>query len=222
LKSEGTLQPRFSYLSKFVVKLLEVAGTGLASAVGAYFLSQVGAPPAASPALMTPALVQVTATNEEMVRLVREEHAVVVELRKELDARRRPEPVVAMVQTPAVAATTPVPAPLPPKPTQAASSRHQKAERTLPAEAKPTRSGEPPPSQPAGAASQSLPKAEPNPKIAERVAAVPPFRVAASTSGEGEVSPVNKPKQNTAWVLPGVVDPPRPPRSVGDVSQGAM
>ena len=217
------MQPRFSYLSKFVVKLLEVAGTGLASAVGAYFLSQVGAPPAANPALMTPALVQVTATNEEMVRLVRDEHAVVVELRKELDARRRPEPVVAVVQTPAVVATTPAPAPLPPKPTQAASSRHQKAERTLPAEAKPTRSSEQPPIQPAGAASQSLPKAiEPNPKIAEQVAAVPPFRVAASTSGEGEVSPLNKPRQNTAWVLPGVVDPPRPPRAVGELPNGAM
>jgi hypothetical protein len=217
------VQSRFSYLSKFVVKLLEVAGTGLASAVGAYFLSQVGAPPAASPALMTPALVQVTATNEEMVRLVRDEHAVVVELRKELDARRRPEPVVAVVQTPAVVATTPVPAPIPPKPAQAASLRHQKAERTLPPEAKPTRPIELPPIQPAGAASQSSPKAiEPNPKTVEQVATVPPFRVAASTSGEGEVTPLNKPKQNPAWVLPGVVDPPRPPRSVGEISQGAM
>ena len=115
----------FSCLPKFAVKVLELAGAGLASTAAAYLLAHMGAPSS------TP-LVEITAANAEMMRMVRDEHTLLVELGKGLDIQKSEQ-----------AATGLLPVLAPAKPAQVAPSRHQRTQRTMPLDAK-SRAGEPP------------------------------------------------------------------------------
>jgi hypothetical protein len=203
LKSEGIVEPRFSYLKTFAVKFLELVGAGLASAIVAYLLAHIGTPPTSSLPL-----VQVTAANAEMMRMVRDEHALLVELGKELDVQRKPEQLAA---TP-----MPVPAPRSAKPAQGAPLRNHKADAKQ-------LMGEPLPIEPALAVSHALPKAmAPSPKIMELSPAALPIHVSASTNAEGEWASLGMLKRISGWFLPENGDVPRPPMPVGEFTQSAM
>jgi hypothetical protein len=200
---EGIVEPRFSYLPKFAVKFLELGGAGLASAIAAYLLAQIGTPLASS----TP-LVQVTAANAEMMRMILNEHVLLVELGRELEVQRKPEQVAA--------APTQVPVPKRAKLAQAAPLYNQTTERIMPMEEKP-RTGEPLPVQPAVAMSQSLPKiTERSPKTMEPSSAAGFIRVSASTNAEGEWPSLGILKRIRDWFLSGNGDAPRPPIPVGE------
>ena len=203
------MQSRFSYLPRFAGKFLELAGAGLASAIVAYLLAHIGTPPTSSLPL-----VRVTAANAEMMRMVRDEHALLVELGKELDVQRKPQQVAA---TP-----MPVPAPRSAKPPQGASLRNHKPEQIMPMEAK-QRTDEPLPIEPALAVSHALPKAmAPSPKIMELSPAALPIHVSASTNAEGEWASLGMLKRISGWFLPENGDVPRPPMPVGEFAQSAM
>ena len=77
------MQTTFSYLPKLAVKALELAVAGLASATAACLLAHMGTPFVSS----TP-LVEIRAANAEMMRMVRDEHALLVEMGK---GTRHPE-----------------------------------------------------------------------------------------------------------------------------------
>jgi hypothetical protein len=206
-KSERPTQPTSSYLSKFSVKLMEIAGAGLASTIAAYLLAQI-ATPHASP----PPLVQVTPAYNEMMRMVRDEHVMLVGLRKEIDDQRKPERVAV--------APMAVPVPTRAKLVQAAPLRNQMPERTRPVEAK-SRIGEPLPIQPAVVVSQSLPiNVEPRTKT---MALSPSAQlVSASANAEGEWSTSSVLKRIHAWLLPANGDTPRPPMPVSEFLPSAM
>jgi hypothetical protein len=206
LKSEEIVQTRFCCLSKFAVKVPELTGAGLTSAIAAYLLAQIGTPPASSLPL-----VQVTAANDEMMRMVRDEHSLLVELEKELDVQRKPEQVAAQLM--------PVPVLNPAKPARAAPLRNHKPEPTMPMDAKAV----PLPIESAVAVSQSLPKAlAPSLKIMGPNAVPELIRVSASTNAEGEWSSLGMLNRIRGWFLPGSGDAPRPPKPVGESPQSAM
>jgi len=137
------MQLRFTFLSRFLVKFLEVAGAGLASAICAYALGQMGsasAPPIslvssasqvsavsqpapASPA--TPSTAVASAVNETVAVAPREDRA---EPARSDEAQKKPDNVMV--------ARTPAPAPkLVRQPVQ--SHRPQKPEQPAVVEAKP-------------------------------------------------------------------------------------
>jgi hypothetical protein len=209
LKSEGIVQTTFSYLPRVAIKFLELAGAGLASAIAAYLLAHIGMPPASSMPL-----VEITAANAEMIRMVRDEHALLAELGKELDVQRKPEQVAA--------ALMPVPASKPTKRAQATPLRNQKTERIMPMEPKP-RTGEPLPIESAVGVSQYSPRImEPSPQTVDPGAAARPIRVSASTNADGELSSLGMLKRIHGWFLPENGDAPRPPMPVGEFPQSAM
>jgi hypothetical protein len=199
------MQPRFSYLSKLAIKFLELAGAGLASTIAAYLFAWI-----ATPLAPPPPLVQVTPADNEMMRMVRDEQALLVELRRELDDQRKFEQVAVVPM--------PLPGPKPSKQTLAGPLCHQTPERTMPIEAK-LRTDEPMPIQPAMAVSRSLPiTMEPSPKTIELSASA--RLVSASTNAEG--SSLGMLKRIGAWFLPGNGDAPRPPMPIGKFLQSAM
>jgi hypothetical protein len=142
---EGIVPSRFAVLSKFGVKFVEVAGAGLASALCACCLGQIGQQP-------VPPIVQVLPASEDAIRMARDDHALLAALaRKDADAAAKPEHAA-----PALAAAS-APAPKPAKPAQSAQARrNQKAEQP-PGEPRP-RSTEPLPIQPPIAAANSAPR----------------------------------------------------------------
>ena len=162
----GIVQPQPTFLSRFCVKFLEVAGAGLASAACAYVLGQTGAlqpapsPTAVaqvaavsqvSPAQMSPAQVTpapAAAANEETARMAREDHALLMELARKKDAPPKPEAAPA----PQAAA-----APKAPKPVAVAQQprRVQKPEQVV--EARP-RAAEPLPILPSTTVAGGTPR----------------------------------------------------------------
>jgi hypothetical protein len=63
------VRTRFTFLSRFAAKFIEVAGAGLASALCAYFLGQIERPPP-PPATV----VQMSPVNAERTRMARDDH----------------------------------------------------------------------------------------------------------------------------------------------------
>src|SRR5713101_4134199 len=104
-------QPRFAFLSRFLVKFLEVAGAGLASAVCAYALGQSGAlnvsPPAVVPAAQVssvsqvpsvsqvssvsqvPSANQVSSAHEGTIQATQNDHALVEPARKDAETPKK-------------------------------------------------------------------------------------------------------------------------------------
>jgi hypothetical protein len=128
-------------LSRVVVRVLEIAGAGLTSALVAYLLGRTDPPPQ-PPAPQVPAVVHLAPTDEEMIRSVRNDQAALFEqLRNQAQkAQTSLEAPVADNQPPNAAA----------KPAKAAQSntaaqsgvqatvrREAKPEHVRPAEAKP-------------------------------------------------------------------------------------
>jgi hypothetical protein len=179
LKSEEIVQTTFSYLPKLAVKALELAVAGLASATAACLLAHMGTPFVSS----TP-LVEIRAANAEMMRMVRDEHALLVEMGKGLD-----------IQKPEQAATAVMPVQAPAKPAQAAPLHNQRTQRTMPMDAKP-RQGEPLPIGQTVPVFHSSKIVELGPTTMDPSAGSQPLRVSASAHTEGEGSSIGMLKRS--------------------------
>jgi hypothetical protein len=204
------VQTKFAFLSKFGIKFIEVAGAGLASALCAFCLGQLGEPRHAPPA----PIVQVLPASEDAIRMARDDHALLAALvRKETEHQKREE-------VPALAAAAAKPA----KSTSAGQGRRaQKPEPTASVET-PPRAAEPLPPRPPTAASPSAarPAARSAPPLLER----DEFAVSASPSGEEEHPLLARLGQIPSWFLPSndrvFGEAPRPPMPVGEFFPSAM
>jgi len=208
LKSEGIVRIRFTFLSRFAVKFVEVAGAGLASAACAYVFGQIERPqPPAVP------VVQVAPAIAERARMARDDRPLLGETgRKETDSQ--PES--------AAATPTTVSAPRLAKLTQPASPRrNQKSEQVPLAETK-ARSGEPLAISPSSAASNAVPKAS-----GQSVRAAAGYEGSSPSNGGEEDGPLlARLKQIPSWFLPEndriFGELPRPPMPVGEFLQSSM
>jgi hypothetical protein len=203
LKSEGIVRTRFTFLSRFAAKFIEVAGAGLASALCAYFLGQIERPPPASATV-----VQMSPVNAERTRMARNDEPLLGESAR-METESQPESVAA---TPATGS-----APKLAKPAQAAPPRrNQRSEQGPLAETK-ARSGEPLAISPSRVASNSAPQA---------AAPVGYDGALASNSGEEERPLLARLKQIPSWFLPEndriFGELPRPPMPVGEFLQSSM
>jgi hypothetical protein len=207
LKSEGIVRTK-SFLSRFAVKFVEVAGAGLASAVCAYVFGQIERPkPPAAP------VVQVAPAIAERAPMARDDRPLVGETaRKETESQ--PES--------AAATPTPVSAPKLAKLTQPASPRrNQKSEQVPLAETR-ARSGEPLAISASSVASNAAPKA-----AGQSVRAAAGYEgSAASNSGEEDGPLLARLKQIPSWFMPEndriFGELPRPPMPVGEFLQSSM
>jgi len=207
LKSEGIVRTK-SFLSRFVVKFVEVAGAGIASAACAYIFGQIERPqPPSAP------VVQIAPASVERARMTQNDHPLVGETAR-TETENKPENVAA---TP-----TAVSAPKLAQPAQAAlPRRNQKSEQGPLAEAK-ARSGEPLAISPSRVASNSAPKA-----AGQSVQAPVGYGGAvASNSGEEERPLLARLRQIPSWFLPEndriFGELPRPPMPVGEFLQSSM
>jgi len=196
-----------SFIRKFAVKFIEMAGAGLASALCAYILGHVERAPVPTP---MPAVVYISPANVDTA--LREDHS-------------RPAAVARTdAETPLEAAANAA-APAAPKTAQPAAvaqaRRNQKPEPGASAETK-ARSGEPLAIQPAAVAASSAPKA-----------AAPDAQVSAGrdearewSSGEEDRPLLARLRQIPSWFLPEndriFGDLPRPPMPIGDSLRSAM
>lgn len=197
-----------SFLSRFAVKFVEVAGAGIASAACAYIFGQIERPqPPSAP------VVQIAPASVERARMTQNDHPLVGETAR-TETENKPENVAA---TP-----TAVSAPKLAQPAQAAlPRRNQKSEQGPLAEAK-ARSGEPLAISPSRVASNSAPKA-----AGQSVQAPVGYGGApASNSGEEERPLLARLRQIPSWFLPEndriFGELPRPPRPVGEFLQSSM
>jgi hypothetical protein len=208
LKSEGIVGTRFTFLSRFAVKFVEVAGAGLASAACAYVFGQIERPqPPAAP------VVQVAPAIAERAPMARDDRPLVGETaRKETESQ--PES--------AAATSTTVSAPKLAKLTKPASPRrNQKSEQVPLAETK-ARLGEPLAISPSSVASNAAPKAS-----GQSVRAPAAYEgSAASNSGEEDGPRLARLKQIPSWFMPEndriFGELPRPPMPVGEFLQSSM
>jgi hypothetical protein len=213
LKSEGIVRIRFTFLSKFAVKFVEVAGAGLASAACAYVFGQIERPqPPAAP------VVQVAPVSAERARMARDDRPLLGETaRKETDSQ--PESAASQPESAAATPTT-VSAPKLAKLTQPASPRrNQKPEQVAEAKA---RSGEPLGISPSSAASNAVPKAS-----GQSVRAAAGYEGSSPSNGGEEDGPLlARLKQIPSWFLPEndriFGELPRPPMPVGEFLQSSM
>jgi hypothetical protein len=207
LKSEGIVRTK-SFLSRFAVKFVEVAGAGIASAACAYIFGQIERPqPPSAP------VVQIAPASVERARMTQNDHPLLGEPAR-AETESQPESVAA---TPTI-----VSAPKLAQPAQAAlPRRNQKAEQGPLAEAK-ARTGEPLAISPSRVASNSAPKA-----AGQSVQAPVGYGGAvASNSGEEERPLLAKLRQIPSWFLPEndriFGELPRPPMPVGEFLQSSM
>jgi hypothetical protein len=197
-----------SFIRKFAVKFIEVAGAGLASALCAYILGQVERSPAPTP---MPAVVYISPANVDTA--LREEHARPAAIAR-TEAETQPEAAVGTV-----AAAVPKAA----KPAAVAQARHnQKPEAGAGAETK-ARSGEPLAIQPPAVAANSTPKAA----TPDAQAAAAGRDEAQGWSSDEEDRPLlARLRQIPSWFLPEndriFGDLPRPPMPVGESLRSAM
>jgi len=206
---------RFTFLSRFAVKFVEVAGAGLASAACAYVFGQIERPqPPAAP------VVQVAPATAERARMARDDRPLLGETgRKETESQ--PESAASQPESAAATPTT-VSAPRLAKLTQPASPRrNQKSEQVPLAETK-ARSGEPLAISPSGAASNAAPKAS-----GQSVRAPAGNEGSApSNSGEEDRPLLARLRQIPSWFLPEndriFGELPRPPMPVGEFLQSSM
>ena len=197
---------RFTFLSRFAVKFVEVAGAGLASAACAYVFGQIEKPrPPAAP------VVQVAPALAEHARVPQDDRPLLGETgRKEADSQ--PESAAA---TPTI-----VSAPKLAKLTQPTSPRrNQKVEQVPFAETKP-RSSEPLAISPSSVASNAAKAGQ------SARAAVSYEGSAASNSGEEDGPLLARLKQIPSWFMPEndriFGELPRPPMPVGEFLQSSM
>jgi hypothetical protein len=208
LKSEGIVRTRFTFLSRFAVKFVEVAGAGLASAACAYVFGQIERPqPPAAP------VVQIAPASAERARMAQDDRPLLGETgRKETDSQ--PES--------AAATPTTVSAPKLAKLTQPASPRRNQRSEQVPLAETKARSGEPLAISPSSVASNAAPKAS-----GQSVRAPAGYEGSAPSNGGEEDRPLlARLKQIPSWFLPEndriFGELPRPPMPVGEFLQSSM
>ncbi len=233
-------------LTRVVIRVLEIAGAGLTSALVAYLLGRTDTPPPAPPL----GVVQLAPTDEEMIRSVRSDQAALLDqLRNDADARKKPQIAYQAIPpqaTPqmvatnvAVSATDLVIASAPAKSeksVQASTRRDEKPERVRVVDAKLRLKAEP----------RIAPRAEEVPQtrllagvvvdgaarnVGQRdVAAAPaPTPVASAPGPDSDAGLSSALRGITARLLPSRDRLPvpdqgavRPPMPVGELQQGAM
>ena len=194
-----------SFIGKFAVKFIEMAGAGLASALCAYILGQVERAPVPTP---MPAVVYISPANVDTA--LREDHSRSAAVAR-TDAETPPE------------AATSAAAPAAPKTAQpAAVAQARRNQKSEPGAETKARGGEPLAIQPAAVAANSAPKAT-----------APAARAAAGrdeaedwSSGEEDRPLLARLRQIPSWFLPEndriFGDLPRPPMPIGDSLRSAM
>ena len=194
---------KFTFMSRFAIKFIEVAGAGIASALCAYFLGQIerGPAPATAVVQISPATIENAAREARAAAIARS------------DSETQPEPT-------AVAPT----ASLAPKPAKSASvtaaRRNQKAEQGPSTEVK-VRNAEPLAIQPPAV------EANPAPRTAAQSVPAAASRDESATWNSDEERPLlARLKQIPSWFLPEndrvLGDLPRPPMPVGESLRSAM
>jgi hypothetical protein len=234
----GIVQPKTTFLSRFCVKFLEVAGAGLASAICAYVLGQAGAThPAPTPVVQVASVSPVAAAQvssaqvapaspvaEEAARMAREDHALLMELARKKDADTPQKPEAALAP-----AAAPVPKALKPAPV-AQPRRAQKAEQTAVIEIKPP-PAEPLPILPSVTVGSSAARtAAPAPQSADAALGRDPSAASTPNSGETDRPLFARLKLVPSWFSPAnerpndrpVADVPRPPMPVGEALRNLM
>jgi len=207
------------FLSRFVCKILEVAGAGLASAIAGFLLGHMGTPPAPA----APAAVRFASADEEMVRLERNEHARLVELLQD-DTQARNASEVTAVSAPAAPASTGTLKPAKPMPAQS-SRREQKAECCrATAMSDKARAGDPLQIRPTAVAAA---RADFSGRGAGQSPAMPETQVSSpATTVVDRPELVAALKQIPAWFWPASdwisAEAPRPPLPVGQFLQSTM
>ncbi len=206
---------RFTFLSRFAVKFVEVAGAGLASAACAYVFGQIERPqPPAAP------VVQVAPATAERARMARDDRPLLGETaRKETDSQ--PESAASQPESAAATPTT-VSTPKLAKLTQPASPRRNQKSEQVPLVETKARSGEPLAISPSSAASNAAPKAS-----GQSVRAPAGYEGSAASNGGEEDGPLlGRLKQIPSWFLPEndriFGELPRPPMPVGEFLQSSM
>src|SRR5215475_5805265 len=92
LRGEWGMGARFPWLTKVVIRVLEIAGAGLTSALVAYLLGRTDAP-APPPPPQVPAVVHLAPADEEMIRSVRNDQAALLDqLRNETQKAQVDQP----------------------------------------------------------------------------------------------------------------------------------
>ena len=235
-------------LTRVVIRVLEIAGAGLTSALVAYLLGRTDTPPPAPPL----GVVQLAPTDEEMIRSVRSDQAALLDqLRNDADARKKPQiayqaippqATAQMVATNvAVSATDLVIASAPAKSeksVQASTRRDEKPERVRVVDAKLRLKAEPRIAPRAEEVPQTRPLAGVVVDGAARnvgqrdvaVAAAPaPTPVASAPGPDSDAGLSSALRGITARLLPSRDRLPvpdqgavRPPMPVGELQQGAM
>lgn len=193
---------KLTFVSRFAVKFIEVAGAGLASALCAYFLGQIERQPAPATAVVqiSPATLENAAREARIVAVTRSE------------SETQPEHTSM--------APTASSAPKPAKAASAAATRRTQASEWLSAAPK-RRSGEPLAIEPSAVAFNPAPRATSQSRQA------PADRDdSAAWSGEEERPLLARLKQIPSWFLPDndrvFGDLPRPPMPVGESLRSAM
>jgi hypothetical protein len=194
----------------FVRKIVELVGAGLASAAGAFLFGQLSHP---NPPPL-PQIVQFATPQQEIVRVVREENAFLIEqLRKETDSQKQPS------ADGGSAARASAPAPKAPKPQLASPQRREPKSAAL-AEHKPRPEDAPQPAQARPVVSIAL--TAPVPAVAPIEAH--DTRPVEAAEPDGRV--ISTLKHIPGWFLPSPErlfgDVPRPPMPVGEFVQGTM
>jgi hypothetical protein len=236
--SEGIVQVRSIFLSRFFIRCIEVAGAGVVSALCAYFLSQIQlGKPAATPQPLAQAA-QVSTVNQlalaagESVRVVEEVPAPRVEAApaepqpQKDEPPKKPESTAAAPAAPPAAAPTPAaaapaPAPKPVKPAQTAQPRREAKPRAAEPVQPPVAAAPPPvapPAQTADAAPAAAKSPEDDRPLFERLKLVPSW-----FSAKNDKPAADKPAERPAPAPERpVAEVPRPPMPVGDPVRNAM
>ena len=200
-----------------MIRLLEITGAGLASAVCAYTLGQIG-----NMVTSAPVPAHVSGVSEDTIRMVRDDHALLVEIvKKEAETQRNSEGA-AVASTPAAAPAV-VPAAKPAKTMQTVQPRrNQKPEQPALAETRP-RQGELKPGQTAPV-QPPVGASEPAPKAAAQ-SAEPALR----REGPSEANTAVQDRPLFARLMPSWFssgpdrsDVPRPPKPIGEFARSAM
>ena len=208
---------RFPYLSRFVIRVLEIGGAGCASALAASLIGTAHEPPRAS-VTMPPAIVRLAPADEQMIRHVRDESVVLVEkLRTATDVHGTAAASAPAASPAPAAAPSAAPAA---KPVKAAANpaprREQKPARAPTTEAK-QRAPEPFAVQAASAlAAHPVTSAGANEAKEGRVTNV------AAGPNEWPYTPTQVPSRLWSGASTSLRDAPRPPVGVGEFASSSM